>query len=140
MGIEENKAVYRRFIDEVFNQGKLDSLDQFLAPGYVVQDAPPGTPPGPEGVKQAVTMFRQAFPDLQITLDQLVAEGDWVCSRATTRGTHRGPFMGIEPTGRKVEMRGLTMVRIVDGRLTESWVKNDVMSLMTQLGAAPRAA
>jgi steroid delta-isomerase-like uncharacterized protein len=135
MTTDQNKAVYRRFIQEVFNEGRLDALDALLSPSYVLRDAPPGSPPGPQAVAEVVRMFRAAFPDLVITIDELVAEGDKVCARATTRGTHRGPMFGLPPTGKPVTMTGLTMVRIVDGRLVESWVKNDVTGLMRQLGA-----
>ena len=135
MTTDQNKAVYRRFIQEVFNEGRLDALDELLSPSYVLRDAPPGAPPGPQAVAEVVRMFRAAFPDLAITIDDLVAEGDKVCARATTRGTHRGPMFGLPPTGKPVTMTGLTMVRIVDGRLVESWVRNDVAGLMRQLGA-----
>jgi predicted ester cyclase len=132
--VADNKAVYRRFIQEVFNEGRLDKLDEFLAPGYAIQDAPPGTPPGADGVRSVVTMFRGAFPDLEITLDEVVGEGDTVVARSTLRGTQRAAIFGIEPSGRPVAMTTLTLVHIVDGRLLESWVKNDMASLMRQLG------
>ena len=132
--IEQNKALYRHFLEEVFNNGKIDKVNQFLSQSYVLHDPPPGTPPGPEAVKQVVTMFRKAFPDLKIAIEELVAEGDKVCARATTRGTHKGTFFGVPATGKAVTMSGLTMVRIVDGRIIESWVKNDVGSLMRQIG------
>ncbi len=135
MGIVENKAAYRHFIDEAFNKGHLDKLDELLSPDYVYHDAPPGTPEGPEAIRQVVTMFRAAFPDLEITIEEQVAEGDKVCSRTTMRGTHRGAIFGLQPTGNRIEMKGLTMVSVVDGRVTESWVKNDVAGLMRQLGA-----
>jgi steroid delta-isomerase-like uncharacterized protein len=131
MTTDQNKAVYRRFIQEVFNEGRLDALDALLSPSYVFHDAPPG----PQAIAEVVRMFRAAFPDLAITIDELVAEGDKVCARATTRGTHRGPIFGFPSTGKPVTMTGLTMVRIVDGRVVESWVKNDVAGLMRQLGA-----
>jgi predicted ester cyclase len=86
-----------------------------------------------------VSMFRAAFPDLHIAIDALVAEGDKVCARSTLRGTHRGEIFGIAGTGKGVTMTSLTMVRIRDGRLTESWVENDVTALVSQL-AAPAAA
>ena len=134
MTSEQNKSVYRRFIQEVFNEGRSDALDALVSPSYVLHDAPPGAPSGPQAVAEVARMFRSAFPDLTITIDELVAEGDKVCARATTRGTHRGTIFGIAATGRPVTMTGLTMVRIVDGRLVESWVKNDVAGLMRQLG------
>lgn len=136
MSTDQNKTIYRRFIQEVFNEGRLDVLGTLVSPTYVLHDAPPGSPRGPEAIAAVVTMFRTAFPDLAIELDELVAEGDIVCARATTRGTHRGPIMGLAATGRAVAMTGLTMVRIVEGRLLESWVRNDVAGLMRQLGAA----
>ncbi|HEY7355897.1 MAG TPA: ester cyclase [Ktedonobacterales bacterium] len=135
MDTEQNKAIYRRFIQEVFNEGRLDRMDELLSPSYVYRDAPPGTPPGAEAIRQVVTMFRGAFPDLTVTIEDQVAEGDEVCSRTTTRGTHRGTIFGFPATGKVITMPGLTMARIVDGRVAESWVKNDVMSLMNQLGA-----
>jgi predicted ester cyclase len=133
---QDNKTVYRRFIQEVFNEAKFDNLSDLLAPNYQIRDAPPGTPPGAEGVKQVVTMFHAGFPDMEITLDEVVVEGDTVASRSTLRGTHRGEIFGLKPTGRPVAMTTLTLVHIVDGKLTESWVKNDTMSLMHQLSAA----
>jgi steroid delta-isomerase-like uncharacterized protein len=137
---EENKSVYQRYIQTVFNEGRLDQLNELLTPNYVYRDAPPGTPPGPEAIRQVVSMFRAAFPDLQITIEDQIAEGDKVCSRAITRGTHRGTIFGIPPTGKTVLMRGMTIVRIVEGRIAESWVSNDVMGLMNQLrgGASPK--
>ena len=95
MNAEQNKAIYRKFIQRVFNEGRLDALDEFLAPSYVIRDAPPGTPPGAEGVKSVVSMFRGAFPDLEITLDDVIAEGDEVAARSTLRGTHRGVLFGV---------------------------------------------
>jgi len=137
MSLEDNKNVYRRFIETVFNQGKLDNLDEFLTPDYEIRDAPPGTAHGAEGIKQIVTMFRAGFPDLFVTLEELVAENDKVVARAMTRGTHKGAIFGIEPTGRQIAMPGLTMVRIENGKLAESWVKNDVAALMGQLQGQP---
>ncbi|HEU0072885.1 MAG TPA: ester cyclase [Dehalococcoidia bacterium] len=134
--MEQNKAVYREFIQRVFNEGHLDMLDKFLAPSYVIRDAPPGTPPGAEGVKQVVSMFREAFPDFEITLDEVIAEGDFVAASSTVRGTHRGEIFGIPATGNRVSISSLTMVRIIDGRLVESRVKNDTAALMSQLGSA----
>jgi steroid delta-isomerase-like uncharacterized protein len=135
MVTDQTKAVYRRFIQEVFNEGRLDMLDEVLSRSYIYHDAPPGTPPGSEGIKQIISMCRAAFPDLEITIEDQVAEGDKVCSRTTMRGTHRGDIFGIPATGKAVTMTGLTMVRMADSRLVESWVKNDVMGLMSQLGA-----
>jgi len=134
LSLDDNKALYRRYIDEAFNGGRVELLDQFLAPSYVFHDAPPGVPPGIEGVRQTIRMFHAAFPDLNITIEELVAEGDTVCTRAVTRGTHTGaPIMGIAASGKSFVMRGMTMVRVDAGRITDSWVSNDVLGLMNQL-------
>ncbi|MGH2588408.1 MAG: ester cyclase [Dehalococcoidia bacterium] len=135
MSTEQNKALYRRFIEEGFNQGRLETLDEVLATGYVNHDAPPGTSSGADGVKQIIQTFRSAFPDLRIEIEEQVAEGDAVTSRATFHGTHNGPLFGIPATGRRVTMPGLTMVRVANGRIQEAWVKNDTLGLLQQLGA-----
>src|SRR4051794_19255022 len=110
--IEFNKTIYRRFIQEIFNEGRLDKLNELVSPDYVLHEAPPGTPSGPDAIKEIVMMFQSAFPDLKITLDELVAEGDRVTARATTQGTHKGAFLGISATGKAVKITGLTLVRI----------------------------
>jgi len=133
MGVDENKALYRRFVDEVFNHGRLDLVEEFLDASYVNHDAPPNSPPGPEGVRQIVMTFRTAFPNLEITIEKQVAEGDLVCNLATTRGVQKGPLFGMPPTGRMVVMTGMTMVRIANGKIMESWVKNDMAGLMRQI-------
>jgi steroid delta-isomerase-like uncharacterized protein len=136
MTIEQNKELHRRFLQGVFNEGRMETADELLSPSYVFHDAPPGAPKeGPQAVKQAASMFRVAFPDLEISVEELVAEGDKLCARATTRGTHRGTIFGISATGKTVTVTGLTMVRVADGRIAESWVKNDVLGLLRQLGA-----
>jgi steroid delta-isomerase-like uncharacterized protein len=135
---ERNKELYRDFIAEIFNRGRFERLNEFLTADYVNHDAPPGSAPGRDGIREVVTMFRGAFPDLKVTIDDQIAEDDKVSSLATTTGTHRGPIFGIQPTGQAIAMKGVTMVRIAHGRLAESWVKNDLLSLMTQLGAGPK--
>jgi steroid delta-isomerase-like uncharacterized protein len=140
MQTETNKALYRRFIEEGFNQGRMATVDEVLAQNYVNHDAPPGSPQGAEGVKQIIQMFRTGFPDFRIEFDEQVAEGDKVSSLTTLRGTHQGPMFGVAPTGRKVTVTGLTMVRVANGKIQESWVKNDVLGLMQQIGAAPAPA
>lgn len=140
MNTDQNKATYRSFIQIVFNEGRLDAVEEYLSPKYVLHDARPGTLAGREGVKQIVSIFRAAFPDLNITIEDQVAEQDKVCSLTTMRGTHKGSLFGIAPTGRTVTVTGLTMVRILGGRIVESWVKNDETALMNQLGAGPDAA
>lgn len=133
MQLEENKLFYQRFIQEVFNEGRLDKVAEFVSPSYLLHDAPPGTPSGPEAIVQAVSMFRGGFPDMEITMEKMLAEGDMLAMKSSWTGTHRGTIFGIPATGRSVKVSALTMVRISKGRICESWVKNDVMGLMNQL-------
>lgn len=133
--IEQNKALYRRFIQEIFNEGRLERVGEFTAPNYRVRDLPPGTPDGVETLKQIVSLFRAGFPDLSVTLDEVIGEGDTVAARATTRGTHKGKIFNVEPSGNKIAVSGLTMVKIENGKLVESCVKNDMQALMAQLNA-----
>ena len=133
MTAAENKQRYADYIQAIFNEARFDELDGFLAQDYVIKDAPPGSAEGAAGIREIVTMFRSGFPDMVITLDEVIAEGDWVASKSTLRGTQTGEFLGVVPTGRPVSVSSLTMVRFRDGRLTESWVKNDVAAMMRQL-------
>ncbi len=135
---KENKRIYKEFIQEIFNEGHFEKLDELVAPTYVLQDAPPGTPIGSESVKQAATMFRNAFPDLKIVIDELIAEGDIIAARSTLSGTHKGAIFGIPATGKTVCVTSLTMVRIKNGLLYESWVRNDSLGLLQQLGGAQK--
>jgi steroid delta-isomerase-like uncharacterized protein len=134
---ERNKALYRRFIQEVFNEERVEALTSMLSKAYILQDAPDDGPSGADAVKQVVRQYRTAFPDLQISIEEVVAEGDAVCARSVLRGTHQGQFMGIAATGRSVSMTSLSLVHIVDGRLASSCVKNDLPTLLRQLGAWP---
>ena len=131
---EANKALVRRFFEEVMNEGNLDIVDEIFAPEYVNRHAHPGQTPGPHGVRQLVTNVRRAFPDLVEAPDDLVAEGDRVGLRLTLRGTHLGPFRGVEATGKRVEVMGMAIVRIEDGRIAEGWFFFDREALWEQLG------
>lgn len=134
MSTEANKAVVQRFYDEVESQGHVELIDELFAPTFVDTGHPErGT--GPESVKVHVGEMRVRFPDLSVTVDQLVAEGDWVVAKLTSRGTHLGPFAGLAPTGKLVSWSGVGIRRIVDGRIVEQWTKYDMVSLLRQLGA-----
>jgi len=136
MSAEENKAIFRRFIEEVWNQGNLTVADELFAPDAFTPSAPQ-LPPGPEGVKTIATLWRTAFPDFQMTIEDLIAEEDKVAARFTERGTHQGEFMGIAPTGRQMSVTEIGILRMVDGKVTESWYEVDMLSLMQQLGVIP---
>lgn len=141
MSKEQNKALLSRVIKEVFNRGNNRLIDDLLAPGFVEhEEPPPGIPPGREGVKQIVSLFRSAFPDLKVDIDDTIAEGDKVVVRSTWSGTHKGEFMGIPPTGKSVSFGVIDIVRIAGGKIVEHWGQMDAMRLMQQLGAVSSPA
>ena len=140
---EENKALYRRTFEEVFNQGNLAIVDDLVAPDYLNHEVPPGmNNRGPDSTRQIVRMLRTAFPDLHFTIEDLVAEGDTVAGRVTMSGTHLGPFQGIPPTGRSFEQAHMHFVRFRDGKAIEHRAVRDDLGMMRQLGliAAPANA
>jgi steroid delta-isomerase-like uncharacterized protein len=135
MSAPENKAVSRRVVEEIFNGGNLDLADELYAPDYVLHD--PSLPEdlhGPEGLKQYAGMNLGAFPDARVTVEDQIAEGDMVVSRWTATGTHTGELMGIPPTGRYVEVSGITINRFSGGRIAEDWYQSDDLGMMRQLG------
>ena len=137
MSPEENKAVVRRFVEEVFNHGHLAAVDQFLAAEYRDANALPGQEPGREGAKRAFSLYQDVFPDLRYTIEEMIAEGDTVVTRVTFRGTHRGAFLGIAPTNRQVSVPAVHITRLVEGTIREHWSLMDDLGLMQQLGVVP---
>jgi predicted ester cyclase len=134
MSAEESKALARRVLEEMFNKGNLDVADELLAPNYVDHDpAMPEDIHGPEGFKQYVSGYRSAFSDLHLTFEDQIAEGDKVVTRWTGTGTHDGELSGIAPTGNRVTLPGMEIVRISGGKLVEGWEGYDTMNLMRQL-------
>src|SRR5919202_3402005 len=115
MSTEENKALILRWPEED-KKRNLAGIEETCAPDYVWHDAPPGTPPGLAGAVQVFTAIWTAFPDLHTTVEDLIAEGDKVARRLTSRGTHQGEFMGIPPTGKQVSVTGIAIDRIKDGK------------------------
>ena len=137
---EENKALERREIEEVWNKHNPDAVDEIYAPDLVNHSAPPGVPNDRAGLKALVGMNLGAFPDLKVTTDFLVAEGDKVVHHWTATGTHKGELMGIPATGKQIEMTGIAIVRIVGGKIVELWTESDQMGMMQQLGVVPAPA
>ena len=134
----ENKALSRRFFEEVFNAGNLDVVDELVAPDFVNHDAATPEPArGVEGAKASITGYRDAFPDLNFTIEEQIAEGAYVTTRWSAKGTHEGDLMGIAPTGKQGTVTGISIDRIVDGRLVESWTNWDTLGLLQQLGVVP---
>ncbi len=130
---QANRARMEIFIDEVWNQGNLRVADEMFHPEHTSPSAPT-LPPGPEGTKFIVNMFRTAFPDFHMTIDLLVAEDDRVAARFIETGTHLGDLMGMPPTGKKVSFSEIGILRIADGKIVESWYDVDMLGLMQQLG------
>jgi steroid delta-isomerase-like uncharacterized protein len=136
---EENKAVVRRFLEEIFTGGNLELVEELFAPHYVLHDpSVPGEVRGPEGIKQYVGMYRGAYPDTRFTVEDQIAEGDEVVTRWTGRGTHQGELMGIPPTGQEVTVTGIEFDRVSGGKLEETWVNYDAMGMMQQFGVIPQ--
>jgi steroid delta-isomerase-like uncharacterized protein len=135
---QDNKALVRQMVEVIFNQGDVSRADEFLAPDFVEhEELPPGVPGGREGVKQLTAMFRAAFPDFKATIDDIVAEGDKVVIRMTWSGTHKGEFMGIPATGRRVSFGVIDIIRVAGAKGVEHWGQMDSAGLMQQLGAVP---
>lgn len=133
MSTEQNKAIKRQEYDAV-NQKNLDALDEVIASDVTSHPARPGLAPGLEGVKQLFSSLHAAFPDLHIDVEDLIAEGDKVVARVTASGTHQGEFMGIAPTGNRVELSAIDIARIAGGKIVEHWSNSDQLGMMQQLG------
>jgi len=133
-----NEAVLRRFYDEVFSKGKLSVVDELADRNFVDHEPPlPGFKSGIEGVKQLINAMRTGFPDLQVAVNEVISHGDKVVARATFSGTHKGAFMNIPPTGKRVAFEGIDIVRFSGGKAAEHWGVTDNLGLLTQLGAIP---
>ena len=135
---EANKELARRFYQEIFNAGNMAVVEEMVTSDFVDHNPPgPGMPGGSEGLKAVVGLFRTAFPDLALTVEDQLAEGDKVMNRFTARGTHQGELMGIPATGKPVAMEVVEYFRIQGGKLAERWGQADLLGMMVQLGVVP---
>ena len=135
---EENKVITRRFNDAVqsfWRTGSFDALEAVITSDFVHHG--PGLPPDLAGLKQMLPLFRAAIPDLEITVEDIIAEGDKVFDRVSWRGTHQGELMGIPPTGKQVTVTEMHICRIVGGKVAERWSQWDALGMLQQLGAIP---
>lgn len=141
---QRNTAILNRFWEEVWNDDDLDVVDELFHPDFVDHGLAPGlTLQGPEGVKEAVGQFRSAFPDMRLTVDDMLIENDTVLTRWTARGTQEGPLAmlpGVPPTGKSGAITGVTLNRLVDGKITEAWDNFDMLGMLFQLGIIPAPA
>lgn len=137
MSLEENKLAVQRLADEAFNRLNLAAVDEFVSPDLIDHNPAPGQLPGPTGVKWFVTMFHEAFPDVHFVNEHVFGEGDLIADHWCMEGTHRAPFMGIPPTGKRVSLSGIEVFRMAHGQIVERWAEIDTLGLMQQLGALP---
>ena len=140
MSTVDNKATLRRFFESIDRQD-IAALDRTVSANYVDHNPlpMPGLVPGLEGLKQAFGAFAAAFPDSTHTIEDLIAEDDKIVVRVVGRGTHRGEFMGVAPSGRQVTMEGIAIYRFENGKIAEKWGQQDRLSVMRQLGIIPSA-
>lgn len=133
---EENKAIIRRWLEEGWSRGNLAIADELIDSNFVVHGAGGQVvPSGPQGVKQLVAAWRTGFPDGQMSIDDLLGEGDKVVVRMTWRGTHQGNFNGVAPTGNRVAVTSIGIDRIANGKIAEGWGEVDMLGMYRQLGA-----
>jgi predicted ester cyclase len=132
---DENKTLVRRYYEEVVNTGNVDQLAEFISPTFVEVYNNTRHPIGLEGAKQHVLGVRETYPDLHLTVEQQIAEGEWVVTRVTARGTHEGVWLGMRPTGEKVEMTAVNIDRVVDGRIVEHGGAANLLGLFLEIGA-----
>jgi steroid delta-isomerase-like uncharacterized protein len=134
MSIEENKTIVLRSF-KGFDKGDLNELQELTAPNFVDHTPLPGQVLGVAGAKQASSVYRKAFPDAKVIIEDLIAEKDEVVIRWTGRGLHKGEFLGIPPSGRSVEMRGISIFRVVNGKIAEQWSELNLFDIMLQIGS-----
>jgi steroid delta-isomerase-like uncharacterized protein len=132
---ELNKTVIRRLFEEVWNKGNLPVADELFAQNYSHHDS--STPEfgrGPESEKKRATLYRTAFPDVRLTIEDIIAEGETVTARWSCKGTHKGDLSGIAATGKQFTISGISVTRFASGKMVEAWVNWDALGLMQQLG------
>lgn len=135
---EQNKTNIRRLFEEVWNKGQLPVADELFAPTYTHHDSStPDVGRGPESEKKRVTLYRNAFPDIRFTIEDMLAEGETVVARWSCRGTHKGELNGIAPTGKQFNITGISIARFTNGKMFEGYINWDALGLMQQLGVVP---
>ena len=136
MNLEDNKRLVRRYLEEVVNTGNVDALPEFISPDYVEVYNNVRHPAGLEGARQHILGARETYPDVHLTVEQQIAEGDWVVTRVTARGTHRGGnWMGMKPTNKPVEIVAVNIDRVVNGRIVEHGGAANILEPLLAIGA-----
>jgi steroid delta-isomerase-like uncharacterized protein len=135
---EQNKDLVRRAVEQIWNAGNYDTIEDFVAHDFVAFASTPADEiHGPENAKQYFIQLHNAFPDIHFTIVDQVAEGDKVATHWTASGTHKGEFKGIAPTGKRFTVTAIDIDRVVNGKVLECWSNMDELSLLRQLGAIP---
>jgi len=137
MAADENGALVRRFLEELFNQHDMGAIDRYLSADYVEHVVPPEIPPTRDGFRQFIEAFFIGFPDFRYTIDDVIAGGDRVAVRLTAHGTHTGEFMGIPATSKHASWGEMHIGRMRDGTIVEHWGLADTLGMLQQLGAIP---
>ena len=137
MSTIDSKALAQRWLEEVWNKGDLNLIDELIAPEYVLHDPTRPGLKGRAGIKGSISMFRQAFPDLTFTVEDQIAETDKIVTRYTVQGTHLGPLMGIPATGKQGTITGIDIYRISNGQIAEAWSNWDTLGLLQRIGVIP---
>jgi steroid delta-isomerase-like uncharacterized protein len=136
MSDHTSDSVAQRFADE-WNKGNLEGAIALFDDNYIDHNAAPGQKPGKAGLRESLDMFMTAFPDLKLEHSHVTMEGDRVADHGIARGTHRGNFLGVAPTGKRVEVSYTDIYRVKNGKITEAWHIEDIPGLMRQIGAMP---
>jgi steroid delta-isomerase-like uncharacterized protein len=135
---EQNKTNVRRLFEEVWNKGYMPVADELFAPTYTHHDSStPDVGRGPESEKKRATLYRNAFPDIRLTIEDIIAEGETVVARWSCHGTHKGDLNGIAATGKQFKITGVSIARFANGKITEGFVNWDALGLMQQIGVVP---
>jgi steroid delta-isomerase-like uncharacterized protein len=135
MSTETNKAIVRRYIEQVVDQGEVNLVEEFLAEGIELHGT--GLEPGTEAMEQWVAAMNTAFPDREVTIDDVIAGGDRVVVRTTLTGTHQGEIQGIPATGKSIILPSISIFRLANGKIVEGWFESDNLKMMQQLGVIP---
>ena len=137
MSTESNKALVRRYVEEVLNEKNLALVDELFVPTFIDHDSSMPEAKGPAGIKRLAAMVHASFPDVHFTIEDMIAEADRVVYRYSVSGTHQKDFMGIAATGKQISFTGIHIYRVCDGKLQEEWENWDMLGLMRQLGVIP---
>jgi predicted ester cyclase len=135
MSIDENKLLIRRYIEEIINTGNLDKIENFISPDYAEIHQGIKHTIGIKGAKEHILGVRQTYPDLKLTVEQQIGEGEWVATCITARGTHKGSWLGMKPTGKAVVFTGVNINKVIDGKIVEHGGAANLLSQLLEIGA-----